>query len=467
MKQGIYNNIFIKYKYPVILSLIIFTGLLLRTRLSLDACLHQWDERFHALVAKHMMDNWLRPVLYENPVLNYDYRRWYSNHIWLHKQPLPLWSIALSYKAFGLSEFATRIPSILLSTLAIFITYLLGGKIFSKKAGLLAAFFMAVNGLVIEMAAGRIATDHYDTLFLAFIEISVLFAYYNSQNRRLFYAVLSGAFMALAILTKWLPALIILPVHFLMLANRDLTKREIFKQTGASLITCFVLCAPWQLYILYSFPLEARWEYFYNWLHMATELDGHKDDGYLYYLDKIRVNYSEIIYAPLFYLIYQLAKSRFKDRKLLALTAWIFIPILFFSFAKTKMQGYILFISPALFIITADFFFVLKDELMQKTNNKWLLVFSKLLLVAIIVLPLRYCFERTAFGLSAPEHTEYADRYKALKDKFPERSVVLNVQQPVDFMFYNNCIAYTFPKISAQDSLMITQKGYRIFYLEE
>ncbi len=40
------------------------------------ADLHDWDERYHALVAKNMIEQPFKPMLYKNPVLPYDYKDW-------------------------------------------------------------------------------------------------------------------------------------------------------------------------------------------------------------------------------------------------------------------------------------------------------------------------------------------------------------------------------------------------------
>src|SRR3954464_6835379 len=74
----------------------------------LDPFLNPWDERFHALVARNMMDHPFSPMLVKDNLLWYDHTNWCGNHIWLHKQPLFLWQMALSMKIFGVSEFAIR-----------------------------------------------------------------------------------------------------------------------------------------------------------------------------------------------------------------------------------------------------------------------------------------------------------------------------------------------------------------------
>src|SRR5436309_1713053 len=90
---------------------------------TLDPFLHEWDECFHALVARNMMDNPFVPMLHKGQILPYDYHQWVSNTVWLHKQPLFLWQIALSMKLFGVSEFALRLPSIIMGSLTVPMLY--------------------------------------------------------------------------------------------------------------------------------------------------------------------------------------------------------------------------------------------------------------------------------------------------------------------------------------------------------
>ena len=65
----------------------------------LDDFLNVWDERYHALVAKNMIDHPFTPMLYADPVLDQEYSGWFKGHVWLHKQPLFMWQMALSMKS--------------------------------------------------------------------------------------------------------------------------------------------------------------------------------------------------------------------------------------------------------------------------------------------------------------------------------------------------------------------------------
>ena len=156
----------ISNRYTLAILLLVLCGLILRIYTSCDFFLHNWDERFHALVAKNLIKHPLIPTLFDNPILPADYQSWVGSHIWLHKQPLPLWAMAGSIKFFGANEIAIRLPSIILSTIGIWLTYKIGSALFSQKTGYIAALLFSVNGLIIEITAGRVATDHIDIFFL-------------------------------------------------------------------------------------------------------------------------------------------------------------------------------------------------------------------------------------------------------------------------------------------------------------
>jgi hypothetical protein len=75
-----------------------------------------WDEQYHALVAKNMMEDPFRPMLLKHQLLPIDPTHWISNHLWLHKQPLFMWQMAFAMRVFGVSEWAFRIPDLVMVT---------------------------------------------------------------------------------------------------------------------------------------------------------------------------------------------------------------------------------------------------------------------------------------------------------------------------------------------------------------
>lgn len=453
------------------LGLILLLGLALRVFVASDGYLHEWDERYHALVAKNMMNEPFAPKLYKETPLPYDYRHWTENHIWVHKQPLPLWCMALSMKVFGVNEWALRFPSVLLSTLAIFLTYWIGKELFGTKVGLWAAFFHAINGLVIEITGGRVATDHPDLFFWFFIELSVCAALLGARKKwgnpqspvstfkiSLIHS-LCGVFMGAAILCKWLPALIVLPIWaILQFQNKENSILWKFGQLMLVLFGATVVALPWQIYIHQAFPKEAAWESQFNVRHIFEALEGH-EHFFLYHFDNLRLVFGELIIMPLGWALWRCYVGH-RPWRLYFLMLWIFVPVLFFTFVKTKMQGYPMLNAPALFV-TLGLFCTFAARYAQQVQYPKML---KLLLFLLIALPIRYSIERVKpFAKSNPAQ-QWTQSYKVLGQQYASQKVILlGAKHPIEAMFYTNMIAYPYiPTTSQLQSLKAA--GYTILY---
>ena len=159
---------------------------------------------------------------------------------------------------------------------------------------------------------------------------------------------------------------------------------------------------------------------------------------------------------PLIWFLWKSFKKPF-DLKRLAICVWVVVPVLFFTVAQTKMQAYILFICPALFIITAEFFVMLLNFKIEKTQ-KWLIRF---IIVIMIVIPFRYLIERVRPLENIDRNPKWATDLKGLNSKNYKNAVLLNYNRPIEAMFYTDITAYNYlPNDSTINSLM--QKGYTI-----
>lgn len=428
----------IKDNYKIAVILLMLSGLTLRIYISADFFLHNWDERYHALVAKNLMKHPFIPTLYDSPVLPYDFKCWVANHIWLHKQPLPLWTMAASMQLFGINEISIRIPSIILTTAGIYLTFYISSYFFNKKVGFLSAFFYSINGIIIELTGGRVATDHIDIFFLFYIEFAIFFSILFVQKKKSIFNIFAGISIGVAILSKWLPALIVLPVWLLIIIDsRNFSIKSIIFHFFILTLTCTLVFLPWQIYIFNAFPIEAEWEASFNYKHLIQVLEG-RGGAFYYFIDKIRVNYGELIYLPLLWFFYKYFID-FRNLKRLTISIWILIPVLFFSFSKTKMQGYILFTSPALFIITAEFWYMLFD---YRKNHKLKWLFN-IILFLIIALPIRYSIERIKPFDNYERDPQWVKNLRNLNSENFRQGILLNYNKPIEAMFYTKLIAYS------------------------
>lgn len=419
---------------------IIAAGFLWRLDCALDPQLHQWDERFHALVAKNVMEDPFAPKLYSRVPLDYDYKHWGNNHIWLHKQPLPFWVMGGSMKIFGLSPLALRLPALVMSTLLIWFTFLIGSKLFDQRTGLLAAFFHAINGMVIEIGSGRVATDHVDIFFFFFIELAILLAVLYREKPLIRYLLLVGVFTGMALLCKWLPGLIVIPVFIILNFNRENGILPLMKAVLIITVAMVVVALPWQVYAARNFPLEYWWENGYNLKHLTHSVETHGKPWW-YHLANMGRIWNEMIFFALPWFVWRIFKDK-HDSTNYALLIWILIPYLVFSFATTKMQGYVLFTAPAFFMVLGLFFveWCLNENRYPGMRLKWL---PRLVALLIIILAVRFGVERVkpfADRDSGQEMNVILTIAKGVLGK--EEGIIFNTPRYIEFMFFSDYLAY-------------------------
>src|ERR1035437_750526 len=449
-----------KGNYTLSISLIFLAGLILRLFAGMDFFLHPWDERYHALVAKNLLQHIFVPTLYEHPLFDFDLKDWKNNHIWIHKPPITLWLIMVSLKIFGVNEIAVRLPSILLSSLGIFLTYYIGKEFFKEKVGLLAAFFYATNGFLIELATGRRPTDHPEILFVFFVELGIFLSVYYLKHRSFFVITLVGIATGCALLTKWLPGLIIVGILFLLLIQQESWK-QVIRKCAVVMLIAGILVVPWQVYIFSAFPREAAWENYFNYRHMFEPLEGH-DGTVFYHIAFMPRFFGELIYIPIIMFFYRFFKKQFSTATVV-LVFWFALPYLFFSFVATKMPGYVMISAPAIFIMLSWAFWTVKENLENSSFRSLKIIF----LVLLLLLPIRNAKDRIGpFGKSDRNY-HWAARLRELNSQVPQsKAVVFNVEHYIEAMFYCNFTAYPFIPSKEQIQLAV-ERGCSVYIFDD
>lgn len=94
-------------------------------------------------------------------------------------------------KIFGLNAFAVRLPSALAGILAVYLTYLIGRKIYSEKTGLWAAFFLSVSPWHLLLSRPAFEANVSLTLILAGVYFFIKNTPYSILNT-LYSAVFFG-----------------------------------------------------------------------------------------------------------------------------------------------------------------------------------------------------------------------------------------------------------------------------------
>ncbi|MDP3542997.1 MAG: glycosyltransferase family 39 protein [Elusimicrobiota bacterium] len=339
------------------LAVILAVGFGLRWRAANHPYISQWDEAYHALVAKNIAAHPPVPVLYAQKILPADDRDWTKAGVWLHKPPLPLWLMAAGIAAFGEGELSFRLPSVVLDTLAILLVYLLALELFgpqARAAGLAAALLYSVNPLMIRLVSGRIPDDSPHVINAFFITLTVyLFAVAARKNSRA-YAAAAGLSLGLGTLCMSAVALLGLAAPLpLMLSLRG--PRGSARLLAVSLVAFLAAALPWPLYCLSRWPELWRHESALHVAHLFSALDGHAH-AWWWYLEILAVQYggsAAFAWASTFAAAAYAALEVRRGGKpgLASALAWLLIPYVFFSLIATKLYAYVAIAVPAVCLL--------------------------------------------------------------------------------------------------------------------
>jgi 4-amino-4-deoxy-L-arabinose transferase-like glycosyltransferase len=445
-------------KYKLGLLLLIGSALLLRFgMIHFDHFLHLWDERFHALVARNLIDNPLKPVLYQNPLLPYNPDVWVLNHVWLHKPPFFLWQMALSMKLFGINEFALRYPSALMSVLMLILIFKMGKTILNKHIAFYAGLMYVCCSYILELTAGYYPTDHNDVAFVFYVTASVWIWTQYIIHKQMRFVILTGIFAGLAVMTKWLPGLVVYSAWataILFTPNlRNYSKS--YLHLGLSLCIAILVFMPWQVYTYLQFSTEFAFTSFKKAEHFFKIIEGH--EGTIWYhfliLDKIYAYGVKLLIVPAIILLYRRLKKReFK----VGLIALFLTTLIFYSIAKTKMPAFTLISSSVVFLalgtLVYELFLLFKPRYhylrkVGRTSVIVLLTGCIFWFLDIDTIQKYHTGWKSGYSHYRDAQFESAQKLKAIaKLHLPENTVVINCHEyeAVMCMFYTGFTAYDY-----------------------
>lgn len=167
--------------YYVILLLVVIIGFYLRIK-NLQIAPFWVDEVYHAWAAKNFLDGlgFSDSIGPSSPYL----RSWLTTSL----------PIAISFKFFGINEFAARFPTVIFGTLSIIVAYFLGKETINKHSGLLLALFIALDPFIISWSREARMYTHLLFFYMLFI---LIFLKWHQSDR-------------LNLKSKWLVLLIII-----------------------------------------------------------------------------------------------------------------------------------------------------------------------------------------------------------------------------------------------------------------
>jgi len=439
---------------------------------TLDPFLNQWDECFHALVAKHMVADPCTPRLFVEGVLPTT-GGWTQAGIWLHKPPFFLWLISASLAIFGLEPWAVRLPSALLLTALVPVTFRMGDILVGKQAGWIAALFTACSYYLMELTAGAVTTDHNDAMFIATVAFSwwALLELWEFGGRG--WAAVAGLFAAFAVLTKmYVGAMVFAP--WVIAATLRNEKRSWWQfLIGAGI--AFGISAIWFGSIALRFPQELFAQLAFDTGHLGEVVEGHAGDASFHFLaiDQLMAPFTWWLVLPAYgFLVWRVKRMEHR----LFLLVLLLLTHGLFAWADTKMPSFTMALFP-LYVVALAFALVsMTETLIVDRFRSWALLVVPIVLAGYF-LNIEVLQHRHTLASPPKIHQQWRQQQleaipvlnqleSMISD--PTKSVVYHVPalHHIQFMFATG-IEATDQLPAAADAERLLAQGYTVYVVQD
>lgn len=423
------------------LTTIILIGIFIRILGVSFLDLGQWDERFHANVAKNFLNHPFEPYLIDDGLFDLESENWAQTDVWLAKPPIALWTITAGIFLFGPNELGLRFFSLIFSVICILLSYRIGKKLYNEKIGLMTGFFYAINGLMYRINTGNLAGDHVDTLFHLMALIIVYYIIKNNKNPENISGEVIGLLIGLAFLVKWTMIFLLVPFFVIILYGLISSKKVFLLLMMKSVLFFLIIVCPWVIWIYFKFPTETL-ELAHGLITpINIPIHGHKGPWY-FYLNQIRIHINELIYFPIIFLIYYFVKRKTFNRSVLFY--WIFVPLILLSISQTKREVYLLTFATPIFIVQSLFI----SYLWKFKERFYRPIFIKIIIGAIFGLALRYSIERLKLSqkrFNMPEYrVQFEDWYSKGHLSMDQNFIITNDPKYLELRYYYGVKAYNY-----------------------
>lgn len=293
------------------------------------------DEPVYAETAREMLQyhDFLSPRIYGD--------------FWYDKPPMYYWLVAAAFQAFGIGEFAARLPSAVFALGGALLVYFSGRKLFNERAGLLAALILATS-LEYFYLGNAAVTDMTLTFFLT----AALLAFLHRQFELLY------VFAALGVVTKGPVAIffctVIIGVYLAMTGQLKTVKHI---KAGRGILLFAAIALPWYvtMYITHGMDFIDTFLGFHN---VTRFLQPEHSSGKLWYY------YIPVVILGFFPWTAFLAqafsaavKAKGDERNhCIFLVIWTIAVFSFFSLSQTKLISYILPMYPPVAMLVGYYF---------------------------------------------------------------------------------------------------------------
>jgi 4-amino-4-deoxy-L-arabinose transferase-like glycosyltransferase len=320
----------------ILLVVLLATGFLMRIDVAFRNPVAGGDEREYVGMAFSLLfKGRLENVEFPASLRSFFYPVYLAAFLWVSRPvvsrvPIEVPSVIFNAPAYLLKWIlVSRFFNVLISTMVIYITYLIGRRLFNRKVGLLAALLGVLNPTSVAVAGTALA-ENSQALFVA---TSFLFLL---QSR---FLLAAGILMGFGYLCRFQTALYLIPI--ILFLREDRTSLRDF-------LVGFILAA---LLIGGLFDYLAYGGFFVSpiktlqWA-LVTRQPGHKTVP----VELLWIQVA-FVFGPAIYLALENIR---KDLRIISLWSPILVNLVFFTFIRAKDPRYICDLIPFLSVLCAD-----------------------------------------------------------------------------------------------------------------
>lgn len=350
--------------------------------------LAEWDESYHALVAKNVLKHPLKPTLIDNPVLPFgaipQSPAWAGSHVWFHKGTLPAW-LGAAGMAVAPGTIGYRGMSLALMTGSLLLLFLIGRRLFSSRAGAIAALLFAVNPYFTGLVRGVSLSDMVDSTLLFFVLAGFLAMIAAVESGRRLQAALAGAATGLAFLSKYYLALLVPAAAVVLVLVNPVARRVLLRPEPVSFFVGGLLAVvgPWVAYFYARFPVDFATDVLYYVEHLGRDVENWSAPWDRFVFDYLP-NAARDAFVPGLFAVVVLRLLPGRRERLSAdvMLAWLLAATIPHTIATTKVWSYGVLPAPCFILLAA----ALLDEAF-KSSRAPLAVATAAMLTAMILPP--------------------------------------------------------------------------------
>jgi 4-amino-4-deoxy-L-arabinose transferase-like glycosyltransferase len=291
--------------------------------------LFDWDEINFAECAREMVVSG-----------NYSETQLYFQPFW-EKPPLFMWLQAACMNVFGINEMAARLPNVVCGALTLMLIFLIGRKHFSTHTGLFWVLLYTACLLPHLYFKSGIIDPWFNLFIFLSIYFFILLSNYDTFEQQWRYALASGVFIGLGVLTKGPTALLIAG---LVIVSYLIIKKQfrLLLSKGFLLfaLSTLLMGSSWFIYEIANGKWEVVKEFIVYQIRLFTTEDSGHSGSYMYHFFILLIGCFPASVLFLSNYLNKEALSPFQKHFRFFLMALFWVVLILFSIVKTKIVHY-------------------------------------------------------------------------------------------------------------------------------